>query len=123
MSIVTRKASQRRSAHLLAPSVEQGLWKPCGYTGKGLEGRGQGTEWLTPHEPLPMSMGKGIPLLLQVGKFAPVFRQSVCQQTKINSNLINVSVVFDDCSHIRHELVSLQVSFPDPWTNSYMTLC
>ena len=40
---------------------------------KGLEGRGQGTEWLTPHKPLPMSAGKGIPLLLQVGKFAPVF--------------------------------------------------
>ena len=54
-------------------SVEQGFWKPRGYVGKGLEGRGQGTEQLTPHKPLPMSTGKGIPLLLQVGKFAPVF--------------------------------------------------
>ena len=45
------------------PSVEQGFWKPCRYAGKGLEGRGQGMEWLTPHKPLPMSMGKGIPLL------------------------------------------------------------
>ena len=55
------------------PSVEQGFWKPRGYVGKGLEGRGQGTERLTPHKPLPMSTGKGIPLLLQAGKFAPVF--------------------------------------------------
>ena len=54
-------------------SVEQGFWKPRGYTGKGLEGRGQGMERLTPHKPLPMSAGKGIPLLLQAGKFAPVF--------------------------------------------------
>ena len=54
-------------------SVEQGFWKPRGYAGKGLEGRGQGMEQLTPHKPLPMSTGKGIPLLLQAGKFAPVF--------------------------------------------------
>ena len=57
----------------LSTSVEQGFWKPRGYAGKGLEGRGQGTERLTPHKPLPMSTGKGIPLLLQAGKFAPVF--------------------------------------------------
>ena len=44
-------------------SVEQGFWKPRRYTGKGLEGRGQGTEQLTPHKPLPMSTGKGIPFL------------------------------------------------------------
>ena len=54
-------------------SVEQGFWKPRGYVGKGSEGRGQGTEQLTPHKPLPVSTGKGIPLLLQAGKFAPVF--------------------------------------------------
>ena len=58
---------------LVFSSVEQGFWKPRGYAGKGLEGRGQGTERLTPHKPLPMSAGKGIPLLLQTGKFAPVF--------------------------------------------------
>ena len=46
-------------------SVEQKFWKPHRYVGKGLEGRGQGTEWLTSHKLLPMSMGKGIPLLLQ----------------------------------------------------------
>ena len=54
-------------------SVEQGFWKPHRYVGKGLEGGGQGTEQLNPHKPLPVSIGKGIPLLLQVGKFAPVF--------------------------------------------------
>ena len=42
-------------------SVEQGFQKPQGYRGKGLEGRGQGIECLTPHKPLPLSKGKGIP--------------------------------------------------------------
>ena len=35
--------------------------KPQVYRGKGLEGRGQGIECLTPHKPLPLSKGKGIP--------------------------------------------------------------
>ena len=43
------------------PSVEQGFQKPQGYRGKVLEGRGQGIECLTPHKPLPLSKGKGIP--------------------------------------------------------------
>ena len=34
----------------------------------------------------------------------------------INSNLINVSVVFDDYDHIQHELISLRVSSPDLYT-------
>jgi hypothetical protein len=34
-------------------SVEQGFQKPQGYAGKGLEGRGQGMECLTPRKPLP----------------------------------------------------------------------
>jgi hypothetical protein len=50
------------------PSVEQGFQKPQGYEGKGLEGRGQGMECLTPHKPLPLSEGKGIPSLLPAGK-------------------------------------------------------
>ena len=50
--------------------LSKGFGNPAG---KGLKGRGQGTEQLTPHKPLPMSTGKGIPLLLQAGKFAPVF--------------------------------------------------
>jgi len=29
--------------------------------GKGMEGRGQGMECLTPYKPLPLSEGKGIP--------------------------------------------------------------
>ena len=49
-------------------SVEQGFQKPQGYTGKGLEGRGQGIEYLTPHKPLPLSKGMGIPLVLLAGK-------------------------------------------------------
>ena len=35
--------------------------------GKGLEGRGQGIEYLTPHKPLPLSKGTGIPLVLLAG--------------------------------------------------------
>ena len=50
-------------------SVEQGFQKPQGYMGKGLEGKGQGIEYLTPQKPLPLSKGKGIPLVLLAGKF------------------------------------------------------
>jgi len=49
-------------------SIEQGFQKPQVYTGKGLEGRGQGIECLTPHKPLPLNKGKGIPSVLLVGK-------------------------------------------------------
>jgi hypothetical protein len=42
-------------------SVEQG------YAGKGLEGRGQGMECLTPRKPLPLSKGQGIPAVLPAG--------------------------------------------------------
>jgi len=53
-------------------SVEQGFWKPQGYTGKGMEGRGQGMECLTPHKPLPVCEGRGIPMVLPVIKqFTP----------------------------------------------------
>ena len=48
-------------------SVEQGFWKPQGYTGKGIEGRGQGMECLTPRKPLPLSEGRGIPSVLTHG--------------------------------------------------------
>ena len=48
-------------------SVEQGFWKPQGYTGKGMEGRGQGMECLTPCKPLPLSEGRSIPLVLTHG--------------------------------------------------------
>ena len=35
-----------------------------GYMGKGMEGQGQGMECLTPHKPLPLSEGRGIPSVL-----------------------------------------------------------
>jgi hypothetical protein len=35
--------------------------------GKGLEGRGQGMEYLTPRKPLPLSKGQGIPAVLPAG--------------------------------------------------------
>jgi len=40
--------------------------------GKGWEGRGQGMECPTPHKPLPLSEGKGIPSLLLAGKSCDV---------------------------------------------------
>jgi len=43
----------------LSSSVEQGFWKPQGYAGKGMEGRGQGMECLTPRKPLPACEGRG----------------------------------------------------------------
>jgi len=49
-------------------SDQQGFGNPCRYMGKGWEGRGQGMECLTPHKPLPLSEGKGIPSLLLAGK-------------------------------------------------------
>jgi len=49
-------------------SVEQGFQKPHEYMGKGLEGRGQGIECLTPHKPLPLSKGKDIPSVFLMGK-------------------------------------------------------
>jgi hypothetical protein len=49
-------------------SVEQGFQKPQGYMGKDLEGRGQGSECLTPQKPLPLNEGKGIPSVFLVGK-------------------------------------------------------
>jgi hypothetical protein len=36
--------------------------------GKGMEGRGQGMECLTPHKPLPLCEGKGIPSVLPTGR-------------------------------------------------------
>jgi len=53
-------------------SDEQGFGNPCRYTGKGLEGRGQGMECPTPDKPLPLSEGKGIPSLLPTGKSCDV---------------------------------------------------
>jgi hypothetical protein len=35
--------------------------------GKGMEGQGQGMECLTPHKPLPLSEGRGIPVVLSAG--------------------------------------------------------
>ena len=51
----------------VADSVEQGFWKPQGYMGKGMEGRGQGMEYLTPRKPSPLSEGRGIPSVLTHG--------------------------------------------------------
>ena len=53
-------------------SDQQGFGNPCRYTGKGLEGRGQGMECLTPHKPLPVTEGRGIPSLLLAGKSCDV---------------------------------------------------
>ena len=53
-------------------SEEQGFGNPCRYTGKGLEGRGQGMDCLTPHKPLPVTKGKGIPSLLLAGRSCDV---------------------------------------------------
>jgi len=44
-----RNGSNPELQGILRTSVEQGFQKPQGYTGKGLEGRGQGRECLTPH--------------------------------------------------------------------------
>ena len=49
-------------------SEEQGFGNTCRYTGKGLEGMGEGMECLTPHKPLPVTEGRGIPSLLLAGK-------------------------------------------------------
>jgi hypothetical protein len=55
------------TSKLRKSSVEQGFQKPQGYAGKGLEGRGQGMECLTPRKPLPLSKGQGIPAVLPAG--------------------------------------------------------
>ena len=68
-------------------SVEQGFQKPQGYEGKGLEGRGQGRDILTPHKPLPLSEGKGIPSLLLMGKSS------------------------DDCGCLPHHMLSTNKAF------------
>ena len=65
-------------------SEEQGFGNPCGYTGKGLEGRGQGMECLTPHKPLPMTEGNGIPSLLLAGKSS-----DVCGHLPYHKHVIN----------------------------------
>jgi len=56
-----------------------GFGNPCRYMGKGWKGRGQGMECPTPHKPLPLSEGKGIPSLL------PVMFVGVCHITNVLS--------------------------------------
>ena len=71
------------SQALHIPSEEQGFGNPCGYMSKGLEGRGQGIECLTPHKPLPMTEGRGIPSpLLWV---SPVMFVGICHITNMVS--------------------------------------
>ena len=65
-------------------SDQQGFGNPCGYKGKGEEGRGQGTECPTPHKPLPVSEGKGIPSLLLTGK-----SRDVCGHLPHHKHTIN----------------------------------
>ena len=68
----------------MSDSEEQGFGNPCRYTGKGLEGRGQGMECLTPHKPSPVTKGRGIPSLLLVGK-----SRDVCGHLPHHKNGIN----------------------------------
>ena len=68
---------------LFCTSEEQGFGNPCGYTGKGLEGRGQGMECLTPHKPLPVTEGRGIPSLLL--RVSPVMFVGICHITNMVS--------------------------------------
>jgi len=64
---------------IIGSSDWQGFGNLCGYTGKGWKGRGQGMECLTPHKPLPLSEGKGIPSLL------PMMFVGVCHITNVLS--------------------------------------
>jgi len=68
-----------RCTHTQILSDRQGFGNLCGYMGKGWKGRGQGMECLTPHKPLPLSEGKGIPSLL------PMMFVGVCHITNVLS--------------------------------------
>ena len=62
--------------------------------GKGLEGRGQGVEYLTPHKPLPLSKGTGIPLVLLVGKLNfHFFVDNLHQQINVPEGLDRLDLV------------------------------
>jgi hypothetical protein len=60
---------------------KESVTKPQGYEGKGLDDRGQGMECLTPHKPLPLSEGKGIPQVYP--QVSPVTFVGVCHSTNI----------------------------------------
>ena len=59
--------------------------------GKGLEGRGQGMECLTPHKPLPVTEGRGIPSLLLVGKSCDVCGHLPHHKHDINKQMLPFS--------------------------------
>ena len=101
-------------------SEEQGFGNPCGYIGKGLEGRGKGMECLTSHKPLPLTEGKGIPSLLLAGKSHDVCRHLPHHKHVINKQMFPFSMTTFITTHPvttftnHHHLWQLLFNHPPP---------
>ena len=64
-----------------------------------MEGRGQGMECLTPHKPLPMTEGRGIPSLLLAGKSCDVCGHLPHHKHGINKQMLPFSTTTFIATH------------------------
>ena len=83
-----------------------------------MEGRGQGMECLTPHKPLPVTEGRGIPSLLLAGKSRDVCGHLPHHKHGINKQMLPFSTT-TFANH--HHLWQLPFNHPPPPLHISMT--